>query len=176
MNRKKSIALVLLVVLLLTFTVSGTLAYLFDKTKSIVNTFEPSKVNTEITEEFNKQVKSSIKVTNKKDSIPVYVRVALVGNWQDSQGNVVEAWNGISSYNDTDWGKVGDYYYYKKVLEPGKATENLLDASITTTSKDGLHLVVTVIHQSIQSKPESAVTDAWGVTISNGNVTAASSN
>ena len=112
MRNKKFLLGAVLVVLLLTFAVGGTLAYLVTQTDPVVNTFTPADVSTEIKETFVNNVKSSITVENKGD-IPVYVRVALVGNWCDSDGNVVEPWNDSVDINNSDWieGSYGYFYY-----------------------------------------------------------------
>lgn len=168
MKRNKKFLLgAVLVVLLLTFAVGGTLAYLVTQTDSVVNTFTPANVDTEIDETFVNNVKSSIKVEN-KGNIPVYVRVALVGNWCDSNGNVVEPWNGSVTINSSDWIEGNDgYYYYTRPLAASATTSNLLRSSITASAReDGAHLVITVLQQSIQAEPTTAVQNAWGVTVS----------
>lgn len=170
-NRKrrkfiKSSLLLIAVAALLVAAVGGTVAYLVTNTSSVVNTFTPANVHTEIKEEFDGTNKSSIKVEN-KGNIPVYVRVALVGNWCDSNGNVVEPWNGSVTINSPDWSTGGDgYYYYTKPLGVGGKTSNLLENPISASARaDGAHLVITVLQQSIQAEPTTAVVEAWGVTV-----------
>lgn len=170
-NRKrrkiiKSSLLLIAVAALLVAAVGGTVAYLVTNTSPVVNTFTPANVDTEIDETFVNNVKSSIKVEN-KGNIPVYVRVALVGNWCDSNGNVVEPWNGSVTINSPDWSTGGDgYYYYTKPLVASATTSNLLGSSITASAReDGAHLVITVLQQSIQAEPTTAVVEAWGVTV-----------
>lgn len=148
----KSLVLLVCVALLLTCAVGSTVAYLVDKTDSITNTFTPAKVTTEITEDFDKKVKSSIKIHNKDESINVWVRVAIIGNWV-KDGQIVAPWTGTVDCNTPDWSLESDgYYYYKSVVEPGKSTTELLKTGITAEMReDGAHLEITVIHQSIQS-------------------------
>ena len=173
MRNKKFLLGAVLVVLLLIFAVGGTLAYLVTQTDPVVNTFTPADVSTEIKETFVNNVKSSITVKNKGD-IPVYVRVALVGNWCDSDGNVVEPWNGSVDINNSDWieGSYG-YYYYKTPLAASATTSDLLGTNITESVRaDGAHLEITVLQQSIQAEPTTAVQNAWGVTVAaNGTIT-----
>lgn len=165
----KTILTLAALALLLTFTVSGTLAYISTSTSDVENVFTPVHVDTEIREVISNNEKTSIKVENIQaaDHIPVYVRVHVTGNWCDSKGNIVLPWEGSVSLNTTDWDDGGDgYFYYKKVLPVGSTTANLLAESIssdnTAAKYDGLHLEITVAHQSIQSEPTSAVTSAWG--------------
>lgn len=165
---KKPLVLLIGVALLLTFTVSGTVAFLADNTAELTNTFTPVEVDTKIVEEVTAGSKSSIKVENIQadNHIPVYVRVAVVGNWVDASGNIVAPWK-LDSYNSTDWTKGSDgFYYYKRVLNVGSRTENLLSTPITDANKPegAADLIVTVVHQSVQAEPASAVTNAWGWT------------
>lgn len=171
MNRRKSITLAILVVLLLTFAVSGTIAYITTKTDPVKNVFTPATVDTDIDEPGfipgTSTQKETIKVVN-NGNIPVFVRVAIVGNWVDEDGNIVKPWEGTVEYDKSTWTLKDGYYYYNTALAAQNTTDdtdktsNLLENPIKTTSNDGLTLVVTVIHQSIQSEPTSAAEEAWG--------------
>lgn len=169
-NKKKSILLLITIAALLLAAVGGTVAYLVTSTDPVVNTFTPASVDTEIDETFEDNVKSSIKVIN-NGNIPVYVRVAVVGNWV-KDGKVVDSWTPGFTVGE-DWDEGGDgYYYYTKPVEakvgdtPGVTTD-LLGSSIEAAPRaDGTILEVTVIQQSIQAEPTSVVVDEWGVTLS----------
>lgn len=162
MKHKKSLTAVILVAVLLTFTVGGTIAYLMDGTEKVVNTFRPAKVDTKIVETIANDAKTSIAVENPKtdESIDAYVRVTVTGNWCDKDGKVVKAWSPAFEYNSGAWDKVqeGDlyYYYYKSILKVGKTTANLLDEgatiSMTVDAPEGCHLEVTVMQQAIQAE------------------------
>ena len=165
---KKPLVLLIGIALLLTFTVSGTVAFLADNTAELTNTFTPVEVDTRIVEGITAGSKSSIAVENIRadNHIPVYVRVAVMGNWVDASGKIVAPWK-LTSYNTANWELgPGNFYYYKGVLAVGATTPNLLSGAITETGKpDGAHhLEVTVVHQSVQADPASAVTNAWGWT------------
>lgn len=169
---KKIIALLISVTLLLTFTVGGTVAYLVDASGPVENQFKPGKVDTEITEEVENGTKSVIKITNNQDSIDVYVRVAIIGNWvitdtNTNQDMIVGSWTpAANQYNTTDWFTNGSYYYYKYVVAPGGSTSDLLANDINEkTRADGAHLEITVVHQSIQAQPKDAVGTAWGTAV-----------
>ncbi|MBE5773251.1 MAG: hypothetical protein E7337_04880 [Clostridiales bacterium] len=155
-NKKKSILLLIAIAALLLAAVGGTVAYLVTSTSPVVNTFTPASVDTEIVEDFKDNVKSSIKVIN-NGNIPVYVRVAVIGNWV-KDGQIVETWSLPNSFVDTSkWTIDGGYYYYNgtvaaKVGTTPGSTTNLLKTPIEVEHReDGAHLEVTVIHQSIQA-------------------------
>lgn len=165
---KKLAVLLTAVTLLLTFTVSGTVAFLTENTESLTNTFIPVELDTVIVESVSEGQKTSIAVQNIQadNHIDVYVRVAVLGNWVDANGKIVAPWE-LTSYNTENWElDAGNFYYYKGVLAVGDTTPNLLSSAITEADKpDGAHhLEVTVVHQAIQAEPISAVTDAWGWT------------
>lgn len=173
-NKKKSILLLITIAALLLAAVGGTVAYLVTSTDPVVNTFTPANVKTEIDEEFNGSVKSEI-IINNTGNIPVYVRVAVVGNWV-KDGKVVDSWTPSFTVG-SGWDEGGDgYYYYTKPVEakvgdtPGVTTD-LLGSSIEAAPRaDGSILEVTVIQQSIQAEPVSVVVNAWGVNANNGTI------
>ena len=166
--KRKSIVLLIAVAALLTLAIGGTVAYLIDVTPDVVNTFEPGKVETEIEEGFDNATKSSIVVKNKQDSIPVYVRVAVTGNWWKDE-KIVESWQPNFTLGK-NWIKGADgYYYYTKIVLAGAQTDNLLGSSITASTQDGKVLKVEVLSQSIQAEPTSAVQEAWGFVPGSGN-------
>lgn len=174
MNLKALLTMVLVAVLL-TFAVSGTIAYLIAKTDEVENIFNPSQVDTEIVEVIENDAKTSIAVTNPENvkSVDAYVRVAVTGNWCDKDGKIVKQWTPSFEINTPDWEKYGSYYYYTKVLEVGDTTSNLLKNGVTiakTSSAqgyEGLHLEVTVMQQAIQAEGKTgstkAVVDIWGI-------------
>lgn len=174
MNRKKAIILIAMVALLLTFTVSGTIAWLADSTEEVENVFTPAKVDTEIVEEFSSTHKTSIKVRNANDkgsNIPVFVRVSVSGYYVNDEGNIVDTWSGDIGINSSDWFKGSDgYYYYKESIKPGESTNNLLNSGIELEKRaDGSYLQVNVVHQSIQFEPETTVESIWPVDATNAN-------
>ncbi|MGN0754849.1 MAG: hypothetical protein ACI4ME_10355 [Aristaeellaceae bacterium] len=160
---KKTLVLLIAATMLLTISVGSTVAYLVTDTGSIVNTFTPGVLDTEIIETFENNTKSEIKIQNIQ-TVDAYVRVAVAGNWCDDSGNIVEPWSVPNDLRLGDgWEKNGAYYYYKPVLKAGATTATALftnSISGTDVSRPGLHLVVTVVHQSIQAEPEAARKDA----------------
>lgn len=150
---KKSAALLIAVAVLLLATISGTLAYLTDRTEAVTNTFAPTQVKTEIEEDFDGKIKSSIVIKNDAKSIKVYIRVALVGNWVNKDGQITRPWDGTFTLGE-NWVKstTDGYYYYTKPVEAGDSTTDLLGSSIEATTENGETLVITVIHQAVQAE------------------------
>ncbi len=169
MNRMKALLTAAMIAILLTAAIGGTVAWIAASTDPVENVFTPGNVNTEIEEKFENNVKSEIKISN-TGSVDVYVRVAIVANWV-KDGQIIAPWAGTINHDRTYWTLEGNYYYYNGVLEAGTEsnptyTENLLKSAVTYTENDvpvtGAHLEMTVIHQSIQAEPTSAVESAWG--------------
>ncbi len=166
---RKTLVLLIAAALLLTMSVGSTAALLQATSDAVENVFMAVKVDTKINETFTSAGKSSITVENPQadDSMAVYVRAAVVGNWVKG-GKIVEKWTLPDDYiNTTNWVIGNDgFYYYKQVLEVGTSTENLLAKTITqATREDDANLEVTVVHQAVQYMPTSAVKEAWGVNV-----------
>lgn len=161
---KKYLVLLACVALLLTCSVGSTVAFLVDKADEVINTFTPTYLATDVKESFNGTSKSSIQIQN-DGNIDAWVRVAIFGYWVDADGAIVAPWDQTAiDHDETYWTLEGGYYYYKDRLPPFDdpntevvevdLTKNLLAKEITQpedkpTGAD--HLVITVIHQSIQA-------------------------
>lgn len=159
-------ALILSLCLIFALAVGTTVALLKANTAPVTNTFKAatSETHVDVTDSGNE--KTGIKVEN-IGTATSYVRVKLVMNWVDGKGNIVSGDNlPTVELNTVDgWFEKGDIYYYTKPVAPGKMTDNLLqkDKSITepTDKPDGCHLEVTVLAESIQAAPSTAVEGAW---------------
>lgn len=168
-NRKPTLLMLALAILLVA-VVGTTIAYLFTNTGSITNTFTPANVTTEITEDFNNNVKNNVQVKNTGD-VEAYIRAAVVVTWQNDAGEVyptapVEGTDYTVSYPGNGWVKHTDgYYYYTSPVAAGASTGILLTDCKPVDGKapDDYHLVVEILASAIQSKPDNAVTDAWGI-------------
>lgn len=160
--KMKSVLLLALVAVLLLSAVGGTVAYLVAATGPVENVFTPPTYDTDIEEEIKNNQKTSITVKNKGE-VDVYVRVAIVGYFVDDQnGNIVAQWEDSPTIT-TNWTVADGFYYYNKIVKPDESTDNLLakPIAVDTTSHPGAHLVVTVVHQSIQAEGlPSGVTSA----------------
>lgn len=170
-------ALILSLCLIFALAVGTTLAYLKANTSPVTNTFKAATSEIKIDEKVENGEKSSIQVVN-TGTATSYVRVKLVMNWVDGNGNVVSGGNLPEvALNEPDWFmKDGIYYYTKPVAPEGKTTNLLLkDSSISepTEKPEGCHLEVTVLAESIQAAPSTAVEGAWAVKVVNGALTPA---
>ena len=76
-----------------------------------------------------------------------------------------------------NWVKHGEYYYYTLPVSPGGKPDANLAEKMTLMSSyedaDGGKQALDVMAEAIQSTPEKAVADAWGVKIAPGSVTVA---
>ncbi len=178
-GRGRLAMMVLSVVLLLALAVGGTLAWLSTKTTSVTNTFTPAEVNCKVEEDFdeNTGVKTNVNVTN-TGNIDVYIRVKLVTYRTNDAGQHIGGTAELPKFTPGEnWVEYGKYYYYTLPVAPGKKpAANLADRMTLEKSykdADGGKQALDVMAEAIQSEPEKAVADAWGVKIAPGSVTVA---
>ena len=165
-------ALILSLCLIFALAVGTTFALFKASTAPVENTFTAAKSGTDIVEKLDGSQKTSIAVKNTGTAVS-YVRVKLVMNWVDESGNVsAEPVNITPSITD-NWFEQGGIYYYKMPVAAKGETTNLLKTPITQgTAPEGYHLEVTVLAESIQAAPSTAVQQSWGVGVdSNGYLT-----
>ncbi|MDD5919421.1 MAG: hypothetical protein PUD73_10115 [bacterium] len=178
-SRKNTRIITLLIALLLfsALAVGGTVAWLTANATPVENTFTPSQVACEVNERFDGEKKSNVNVTNTGDT-EAYIRVKLVTYRVNDDGQHIGGTAEIPEFTPgRNWVKNGDYYYYTLPVaagvspanpligEPGIALEEYTDA-------DGGKQVIEVMAEAIQSQPAAAVGSSWGVSISEGSVTA----
>lgn len=159
-------------VLLLGVAGGATLAYIIAEGGTVENGFTPGEVKCSVNEVYE--------ITN-DGNVDAYIRAAVVVNWENTAGEI----RGISPKEGTDytlaldsaWKKIGDYYYYQKVV-PFEGTDEKTSPVVTVTQKtaapDGFELVVEVLAEAIQADGTKAdgttpIQDAWGVTAPAGN-------
>lgn len=169
-------ALILSLCLIFALAVGTTFALLKANTDPVTNTFTAAKSDIKIDEDVTGGQKKSIVVKNTGTAVS-YVRVKLVMNWVDENGSVSATPVDITvDYDNTNWFEQDGIYYYKMPVAPDGKTENLLkaDSPITEPADKpaGYHLEVTVLAESIQAAPSTAVQQSWGVGVdSNGYLT-----
>ena len=175
-GRGRLAMMVLSVVLLLALAVAGTLAWLSTKTTPVTNTFTPAEVTCKVEEDFDPDTgeKTNVNVTN-TGNIDVYIRVKLVTYRTNDAGQHIGGTAVLPKFNlGKNWVEYGKYYYYTLPVSPGgKPADNLADSMTLTGSyedADGGKQALDVMAEAIQSEPEKAVGEAWGVTITQNSV------
>jgi hypothetical protein len=174
MSKHRIITIILIITLVGALMLCGTvLAYMFRQTEYEDNQFTPADVSCDVVETFNGERKSSIQVQN-TGNIDAYLRVRFVSYWVDTNGNIVSKPSSMPDITLADgWIKgSSNTYYYQDAVAPTELTDNLLASPIILEKDEsGYMQVIEVFAEAIQSKPYSAVTDSWGVTIdSSGNI------
>lgn len=173
MKRKITwLALICVAVFLASIGSAG--AYMRKQTEVKQNLFAASVVDCEVKEIFTNNQKEKITVQN-TGNIDAYIRLRFVTYWIDANGEILfEATPPLAVSHDTSkWTKIDDIYYYHKPVEPGEKTADLLaDSSVITLStKDGKRQVVEVFAEAIQSEPQDAMKESWGVIVTDGIIT-----
>lgn len=164
-------ALILSLCLIFALAVGTTFALLKANTAPVTNTFKAATSGTHVDVEDSGNEKTGIFVKN-EGTATSYVRVKLVMNWVSKDGKTIsgEPVNIDVNYDTDNWFlKDGIYYYTKPVApkdaETGSVTSNLLQEGKPITqpegAPDGYHLEVTVLAESIQAAPSTAVEGAW---------------
>lgn len=181
-GRGRLAMMVLSIVLLLGVAIGGTIAWLSTKTTPVTNTFTPAKVTCKVEENFdeNTGVKTNVNVKN-NGNIAVYIRVKLVTYRTNDAGQHIGGTADLPEFTrGKDWVKHGEYYYYMLPVAPDeKPVANLAEKMTLQkfyNDADGGKQALDVMAEAIQSEPEKAVGEAWGVRISQGSVTDYSGN
>ncbi len=172
-------ALILSLCLIFALAVGTTFALLKANTAPVTNTFKAAESGTHVDVEDSGNEKTGVFVTN-EGTATSYVRVKLVMNWVSDDGKTIsgEPVNIDVKYDTTKWFEQGGIYYYRTPVGPkdsdNDTTANLLKDPITQPegAPDGCHLEVTVLAESIQAAPSTAVEGVWKVVkVDNGALT-----
>ena len=158
---KKPLTLFVALVLLLTLAVGGSLAWLVSNDK-VGNTMEPGKVPIQINETLNGTSKTSVTITN-NGNIQAFIRVAIIANAVDENGDIIVGTAPTYTVDSSKWKQIGDYYYYKGIVEPNGGKT----AALFTDKVDFTRGEINILAESIQvlggvNSDGSASVDAWG--------------
>ena len=173
--KKKSVLMLAAMVLLLTFAVGGTIAYLITSAGPVTNTFEPAKVTSAVNEPGwtnGDSLKQNVTISNTGNT-SAYIRAAIVVTWKDADNCTMSEKPTTGDYSlviGSDWVKDGDYYYYKNGVPAGKPTTNLIvSCSPSKYYADERKLCVEVIGSAIQSSgiPGETYLNAWSNAVIN---------
>ena len=155
--------------------IGGTMAWLVARTASVENAFIPSKVTSAVVEEtFDGNTKRNVCIENTGDT-EAYIRAAVVVTWQNGAGDILadkpDAATDYTIVFDLTHGwflrSSDGYYYFNSPVEAGDETGVLIASCEPNAAApmDGYTLHVEIIGSGIQSTPTSAVSGAWGVTV-----------
>ena len=165
---KRSLVLVVSVLVLLLAVAGGTLAWLTAQ-DSVNNTFTPAHVTCTVEETFNGTEKTNVQIKNTSD-IPAYIRAYIVVTWKDADGNVygklpVANTDYTMTMGPNGWAQKDGYWYCNTAVASGGFTPVLIDSCTSNNSapNDNYNLSVEIIAEAIQSVPDTAVKEAWGV-------------
>ena len=174
---KKKWMLLVSLVMLLTITMGGTLAYITTSDDPVKNIFTTSQVPISVQEDpFDGTVKNNVKIQNDGNT-DAYIRAAVVVTWKDSSGNVyaikpeVGVDYQVTFPGDTGWvyREADGFYYYTASIAPNNQTGVLLTncKPLKSAPADGYTLCVEIVAESVQAKGVDngvkAVVKAWGV-------------
>ncbi len=185
MKRRNLIRTVIVLSVVLVLLCGTAVALMFRQTSLLTNEFETAIVDCVVYEETDAgpayegsvtaMNKSSITVQN-TGNIPAYIRVRFVSYWVDTEGHAVGKASEmpVISYDETTWFEQNGIYYCKTPVAVGALTPELLQAGKTIVlrvdTETGYRQVLEVFADAIQSEPHRAVTNSWGVKISDGNI------
>ena len=153
---------IVLILAVLGMSFGGARAYLSHAGGEVENSFT-TEVHPTIT------VSDDYKVTVSNTNYAVYLRAAVVVNWDNNNTDtVLAAKSGEYTLTPGDgWVLHGDFYYYNRAVTNGTIGTPVITAS---GAKDGYTLKVDVAVQAIQAvgqtddaTPIDAVEQAWGI-------------
>ena len=169
-KNKKSLALIVSMIILGTFAAGSTIAWLKTETDTVTNTFEKAYVDCEVKEDWTPgEKKQDVKIKN-TSNIDAYIRVAVIPEFEDDEGNVVAQSCELSDLNiifngiGTKWIEKDGYYYYKEKVSSGSNTDILIKKA-TLKTKNNCNLNLHIMAEAIQAQPKDVVESAWGVTV-----------
>ena len=152
---KRAVALLISLALLATAVVGATVAFIFAKSDPVNNTFTPSRVTCQVLDKENHTY--TVENTADPDACVIYVRVAVLVNWKNSNGFYAQA-PAFQVYPGTDWILGSDgYYYFTKPVAVGAETATNLKVTLAAgaTEPDGYDLSVEVVASAIQATADA---------------------
>ena len=168
LNRKKTVLLLAMVVLILAGAVGGTLAYIVTSSGPVQNTFTPAHVTCAVEEsdfvDGTSTIKNNVTIRNTGNT-SAYIRAAVVANWCDTSGKILAPQTvDLSGNTGTGWTKVGEYYYYNPAVQAAGYTSALITRykpQMPESVPASAHLEMTIVCQAVQAEGlGSGVTNA----------------
>ena len=165
----RTAVLLIAVLLLVSTAVGSTAAFLVTKTEPVEEAFAYAQVSCQVTDTMG------VKNTG---TAQAYIRASYAVNWRDGEGHIAAAApegysSGLEENPQGAWTEGEDgYFYYPYPVDPGDEAPSLLTCSVSRPEDPEYTLSVEVVAEAIQSNPAEAAEDAWGVTVSDGKLTA----
>lgn len=165
-HNRKPLLLLASLVLIFALATTGTLAWLITNTGAVQNTMVPAEVPITIHETFDGTTKSGVTVQNTGNT-DTYIRVAIIANAVDDDGNVIAGTAPNVPVDPENWTKIGNYYYYNGIVTPNGSTARLFNGEVTVTGGE-----INILAESIQAlggyNGQAPENYAWGVTYNDG--------
>lgn len=171
----KTMLIVALCSLIALCTVGGIWAYLVSRPDPITNTFEPAFVTCEVEEQFDGNTKSDVRIRN-TGNVDAFVRAAVIVNFVSDDGKILatapqEGVDFSIVWATSEWKKGTDgFWYHSSAVSADSLTVPLIQSASVISAPDGYSLDIQIIATAIQSNPEKAVSEAWGITPENGKI------
>ena len=164
------VAFVLLLVAVLSLGTGTVYAYLRANATPVENQFSAAN-------DPDPDIEDAYAVNVGDPGYSVYVRSVIVVTWQDADGKVLgQAPVRNTDYSlelNTDWFEHAGFYYYRKPISNGAVSP--VKSFQQLKENEGYTLHVEIVAQTIQAlgttdgnNPIPAVTDAWGIPVSGG--------
>lgn len=149
-------------------------AFMFKKDDVKVST-EPADVQCTIYETDSDNSVSDVRVEN-TGNYPCYIRVKAITYYTYDDGSITgKSSKPISLDLNDGWVEINGVYYYSSPVYPYHETRALCSSVSLKDSKDAqgvtVHQQCEFVAEAIQAEPDHAVTESWGVTIDNGEIT-----
>ncbi len=176
-----SVVVILSVFLLAAASVAVLRAYYLRDAGNVIGSLQNAQVSCEILETVDAadNTKEEVKVKN-TSTVDVYIRVRLVSYWKTPSGKITARNSSTLQLTLGENWIAGEEntYYYKYPVKSMQDTSNLLGSEIQLlVDTEGYIPVIEVLAEAIQAEGKTAsgipaVTDAWGVQLVDGNITA----
>lgn len=168
----KAAVLIASLALLLTLTVGTVIAFIIDKTENVENTFNPTKITTDITEKFDGEIKKDVNAVNTGDA-SAYIRIKLISYRvsETDETKVIGGSAAVPEFTPGDgWFEKDGFYYWSSPVAPSASpTVPLIGEEGIELQKytdaDGGKQVIEVMAEAIQSDPTTVVAEKWNVTV-----------
>lgn len=185
-NKNKSLYLIASLLLIMTVTIGGVIAFITTQTDSVENIFKSPTFGTTVDENFDGDVKTDVKILNTGDT-ESYIRAKVLVNWVKGEGTdkVVSATVPMLGekgkpesgdyYMNFDfkhgWVEHDGYYYYTEPVAGSSSTKVLITEAAPLKDNGDYKLEITILAESIQVSPKDAIHESWHVDIDDGKVT-----